>query len=473
MKKGEELRVRFTDLTKLNTASAVPIDEEGKELESDVKIKVKNGVPGKTGTIRISKKRKGRVEGKLLNVDVDTTRQEMPICYTEQRCGGCSFLSIAGEEERVLKENYLRDLFEGYPFEGLIESPLETGYRNKMEYSFGDEKKNGPLTLGMHQRGSFYNVVNTPGCILAPKDFERIRETILEYFQEKETDYYHKNHQGFLRHLVLRKGYKSDEILVNLVTSSQEELNKQEFVDRLLAIDGLDGKITGIIHTLNDNLADAVIPDTVEVLYGKPIINENLLGLDFQITPFSFFQVNTYGAEKLYSVVREMVEKVLDRPTAIYDLYSGTGTITLLLADLAEEVIGIELSEEATAIAIENAKKNNIENATFIAGDVLDEAGKLESKADIIILDPPREGIRPKALTKILALDPKAYVYVSCNPESLKRDLPFFEAHGYTVKEMKAVNMFPMTSHVETVALLEKANEDKSRVEMALLSESD
>lgn len=459
MKKGEEVLLKFTELSKLNTAMGVPVETNGDQNTEDIKVKVKNGVPGETGLVKITKKRKNKYEGRLLRIIPEEARNDLPVCFDEQKCGGCSFLAVAGEKELKIKENYLKGLFEGYPLEEVIDSPLPTEYRNKMEYSFGDDVKDGPLTLGLHQRGSFYNVINTPGCILASKDFDKIREAILEYFQKKGTDYYHKNtHEGFLRHLVLRKGYKSGEILVNLVTSSQGELDKEEFAEMLKGLDNLDGKITGIIHTFNDNVADAVIADEVEVIEGSPIIHENLLGLDFQITPFSFFQVNTYGAEKLYSVVREMVQKVLpeDKPV-IYDLYSGTGTITLLMAELASRVIGIELVEEATEIARENARLNNITNAEFLSGDVLSEAEKLDGKADIIILDPPREGIRPKALTKILALDPKAYVYVSCNPESLKRDLPFFEEKGYQVREMKAVNMFPLTNHIETVALLTKS----------------
>lgn len=451
MKKGDEVLIRFDRLKKLNTAEGYPITEE----ENPPKVIVKNAYPGEEVKVRITKKRKNKIEGRITEV---LSESEMPVCGAFNKCGGCLYLGIAREKEADIKNNYLKELFEGYPYQGLTRSPNENYYRNKMEYSFGDAEKDGDLTLGLHQRNSFYNVINTDDCYLAPKEFEIIRKAILDYFLNQDVSYFHKNtHKGFLRHLVLKKGAKTGEILVNLVTSSEQELDKEAFVDMLNTLDLGESKITGIIHTINDSPADAVIPEKVEVLYGEPIIKDSILDIEFEITPFSFFQVNTLGADILFDIVRKYAKEVVNKEdNIIYDLYSGTGTISLILADLASKVIGIEVVEEATEIAKENAKNNGIDNAYFIAGDVLEEAENLIERPDLIILDPPRSGIHPKAMKKILDLDPPAYIYVSCNPESLKRDLPFFENRGYKVKKMESVDMFPLTPNVETVALLQK-----------------
>ena len=214
------------------------------------------------------------------------------------------------------------------------------------------------------------------------------------------------------------------------------------------------GNLNGILHTVNDSLADAVINEGTKVLYGKDYIYEELLGLKFKITPFSFFQTNSLGAEVLYTKTREFVGEIDDQ--IVFDLYSGTGTIAQILAPVAKKVVGVEIIEEAVVAARENARLNGLDNCEFIAGDVLKVIDDIKDKPDMIVLDPPRDGIHPKAIDKIIDFGVNKIVYVSCKPTSLARDIEIFEARGYKVKKVCCVDMFPGTGHVETVVLLSK-----------------
>ena len=264
--------------------------------------------------------------------------------------------------------------------------------------------------------------------------------------------------EGYLRHLLVRKAVRTGDILVDLITTTQEEHDLTGFKEALLNLE-LGGRITGILHTKNDSFADAVIDEGTEILYGQDFFYEQLLGLKFRITPFSFFQTNSLSAEVLYQTVRGYIQSLYDQKNikqdgVIYDLYSGTGTIAQLLAPVATKVIGVEIVEEAVEAAKENAKLNHLDNCEFIAGDVLKVLDDIEVKPDLIILDPPRDGINPKALTKIINYDVNYIIYVSCKPTSLARDLEIFQQNGYMMSRAVAVDQFPWTSHVETVVLL-------------------
>ena len=234
---------------------------------------------------------------------------------------------------------------------------------------------------------------------------------------------------------------------------NQSVLNEKEFVDLILNLE-LKGTIKCIAHSIYDGVADVAKADQMKILYGEDIIVEELLGLKFNISSFSFFQTNSLGAEKLYSIVRDFIGTTKDK--TIFDLYSGTGTIGQILAPTAKKVIGIELVEEAVEKANENAKLNNLDNCTFIAGDVLKKIDELDDKPEIIVLDPPREGIHPKAIQKIINYKPETFIYISCKPTSLQKDLPVFLANGYKVVKVQCVDMFPMTPHVECVTLMSR-----------------
>ena len=480
MKKGDRVsgvieRIDFPNKGIMN------VDEE--------RLVVKNALPGQKVLAAVTKKRKGKGEGRLLEVlersPLETA--EHP-CRHFGVCGGCLYQTIPYEEQLKIKEAQVRRLLdevcESYKFEGIKPSPAAEEYRNKMEFSFGDEEKDGPLCLGMHRRGSFYDVVNADGCRIVHGDFRRILTATREYFAELGVPFYKKlRHEGYLRHLLVRRAVKTGEILAALVTTTQTdtlgEALASEPEDRAALerriLDGwreeiqslpLEGKLAGILHVRNDSLADVVQSDETRVLFGQDFFYEELLGLRFKISPFSFFQTNSLGAEVLYGTVREYIGDTAGQ--VIFDLYSGTGTIAQILAPVAEKVVGVEIVEEAVEAARENAARNGLSNCEFIAGDVLKVVGGLEDKPDLIVLDPPRDGVHPKALSQIIDFGVNRMVYVSCKPTSLQRDLITLQERGYRVERVCCVDMFPGTGNVETVCLLSNrkcaGNEPKSEL---------
>lgn len=427
------------------------------EVENETKtVIVKNGVPGQKVRFSINKIRKGKCEGRLLEVIEKSPVEVEPSCPHFGICGGCTYQNLDYPTQLVMKEKQVKDLVDSvcqnYEFEGIKGSPRQFAYRNKMEFSFGDEVKDGPLALGMHKRGSFYDIVTVDQCEIVDDDYNKILACVLEYFKETDLSFYHKlSHQGYLRHLLVRKGQKTGEILIDLVTSTQSVPSLEGLKDRLLELE-LEGRIVGLLNTLNDSLADVVQNDETKILYGQDYFYEELLGLKFKISPFSFFQTNSLGAEVLYETARSYVGETKDK--VIFDLYSGTGTIAQMLAPVAKKVIGIEIVEEAVEAAKVNAALNNLDNCEFIAGDVLKAIDLVKEKPDLIVLDPPRDGIHPKALLKIIDFGVDRMVYISCKPTSLVRDLEVLQGRGYEVVKVVGVDMFPGTGHVETVALL-------------------
>ena len=468
MKKGDIVTGKIVKYDFPNIGTAEVTDDEGIHY-----VKIKNAVLGQTVEGMINKKKTNLIEARLDKV-VEPAEGEIPSkCPNFGECGGCLYQTFPYEKQLEIKSGQvyrlianslrsnIKDLEEGY--EGILGSPVYEGYRNKMEYSFGDEYIDGPLALGMHKRNSTYDVVNTFNCQIVDEDFRKIYKATFDYFTKLKLPYYHKmRHKGILRHLCIRKGGKSGEILVFLVTSSQwNKLMSKEEWDEVLRVwkDNvselqLKGKIAGILHVKNDILADAINNEETTILYGKDYFEEEILGLKFKVSPFSFFQNNSLGAEILYSKVREYLLENVEVKPVVYDLYSGTGTIAQLVSPAAKRVIGVEIVEEAVEAARINAAANGIDNCEFIAGDVLKCLDGIETLPDYIILDPPRDGINPKALEKILDYSVEHIVYVSCKPSSLARDLDEFYAKGYRLKKMCTVDMFPATVHVETVVLL-------------------
>lgn len=429
------------------------------------KIVVKNAIPGQKIRFVVNKKRKGKCEGRLLEILEHSQLEHLDgACPQAGICGGCLFQTLPYDEQLRIKEAQVKELIDGvcgeYVFEGIKASPVADGYRNKMEFSFGDAYKDGPLALGMHKRGSFYDIVTTPDCRIVHTDFCKILTATLEYFSEKGIGFYKKiQHTGYLRHLLVRRAVKTGEILVALVTTTQTDGVEEEDVllggwkEGLLGLE-LAGAFAGILHIKNDSLADVVQSDETEILYGKDFFYEELLGLKFRITPFSFFQTNSLGAEVLYETARRYVGETRDK--VVFDLYSGTGTIAQILAPVANKVVGVEIVEEAVEAAKENASANRLENCEFIAGDVLKVIDSLADKPDLIVLDPPRDGIHPKALQKIIDFGVDRLVYISCKPTSLVRDLVVLQERGYGVERVCAVDMFPATANVETIVSLSR-----------------
>lgn len=495
MKKGQIIE---------GTVQRVDFPNKGVVATEEGSCIVKNALPGQRVQCAVNKVRKGKAEGRLLQVLEHSPLECGSPCPHFGSCGGCTYLSLPYEEQLRIKEEQVKKLLDGvldrqgaWKFEGIKASPVCFGYRNKMEFSFGDEIKDGPLALGMHKRGSFYDIVSVTDCQIIDEDYRRILRCVKEYFtglQEQGVDvrFYHRlRHVGYLRHLLVRKAAKTGEILIALVTTSQtadrvraeeaEKLSGSEaapgreempacmapagrmteeevlagFRRQLLALD-LQGKIAGILHVRNDAVADVVRSDETRILYGQDFFFEELLGLRFKVSVFSFFQTNSLGAEVLYQTAREYIGDLIGEQAGqtVFDLYSGTGTIAQLMAPVAKKVIGVEIVEEAVEAARKNAELNGLHNCEFIAGDVLEVIDTIEEQPDLIILDPPRDGTHPKALHKIIRYGVAHILYISCKPTSLVRDLEVFLESGYVVEKAVAVDQFPWTANVETVCLL-------------------
>jgi len=425
----------------------------------DTKVVVKNTIIGQTVKALVCKKRSGELNARLLEVVSPSQWEQKPLCRHFSLCGGCNYQHISHETELHWKEGMVLQILQNagiqnFQYEGIVSSPSLTEYRNKCEFSFGDECKGGALSLGMRKRQSMYEVVTVTDCNLVDQDFRTIIQAVLSFFQKREIPFYHKlRHDGVLRYLVVRKSTYTGEILINLVTTPQPPFSLKEFQSMLLSL-SLQGTICGILHTAQDSLADAVIPENVSILYGKDFFTEKLCGLTFRVSMFSFFQTNSRGAEQLYQVVQEFAGDVNQK--LVFDLYCGTGTIGQIMAQKAKQVIGIEIIEEAVNAAIENAAQNQLSNCTFLAGDVLKKIEELSCQPDLMILDPPREGIHKKAIEKLIAFHAPNIIYVSCKPTSLGKDLQELIQGGYEVKRVRLVDLFPRTQHIETVVLLSR-----------------
>jgi len=461
MKKGQIAEGRVDHVVFPN--KGIAITEEGE------RVVVKNTIPGQKVSFLVNKVRKGKAEGRLLETVEKSPLEDTPSCPHFGECGGCTYLSLPYEEQLKIKEAQVRGMMEEaigdkceYEWLCIKGSPVQAEYRNKMEFSFGDAYKDGPLALGQHKRGSFYDILTVTECQIVDEDFRAILKATVEFFGEKEISFFHRlTHVGYLRHLLVRKAVKTQEILVDLVTTTQMENDAELLIQwkEVLCALPLKGELKGVLHTKNDSLADVVRNDGTEILYGQDYFYEELLGLKFKISPFSFFQTNSLGAEVLYETAREFIlsgNEDLLREKTVYDLYSGTGTIAQMLAPVSKEVVGVEIIEEAVEAAKENAALNGLDNCKFLAGDVLKVLDDIEEKPDYIVLDPPRDGIHPKAIEKIINYGVENMIYISCKPTSLARDLEIFLARGYQVKQICCVDMFPNTVHVETVCLLSK-----------------
>lgn len=381
------------------------------------------------------------------------------LCPHREFCGGCIYQDVPYEKQLEEKEREVLRLLEAKgvtpeKIDSIEGCPSAFCYRNKMEYTFGDFVKDGEMTLGMHRKKNFMSIVTVDSCQLVDPDFNIILKAVLDFSVERGYTFYHKrSHSGLLRNLIIRKGIRTGELLVNIVTTSEKGFDEERFTEILLSLT-LDNNIVGILRTYCDSLADAVVPDSLKILYGRDYYMEKLLGLDFKVSAFSFFQTNVEAAERLYTEALALVDSFEGKKA--FDLYCGTGTISQVLALKAKEVLGIELVEEAVGAARENAALNGLDNCRFIAGDVFKILNEVSDKPDVIVVDPPRVGIQPKALDKIISYGVKEIIYISCNPKTLAENLRYLDYYGYKCRYLKPFDNFPMTKHTECIALLSK-----------------
>ena len=448
IKKGSELEVTIDDVRFPNIGI---VNSEEKE------IRIKGGLKGTKAIIRIQKKRSKYAQAKIHEIVEESSLVTEEGCPHFGKCGGCTYQKLSYENELDYKLLQVQNLFSkadiDVEIDGIEPSPIIKGYRNKMEFTFGDEYRDGPLSLGMHRRNSFYEIETVEHCNIADEDFSTILMNSLEYFRELGLEFYHKKrHIGVLRNVVVRKALSTGEILVNLVTTSQEEIDLKAYSEMILSLsDSLKGRVVGIYHTINDGVADIIRADESHKIWGQEYITEEICGLKFRISPFSFFQTNTFAAEKLYGIAQEFIGDIENK--TVFDLYSGTGTIAQIMAQVADKVVAVELVEEAVEKARENADLNSLTNIEFHAGDVFKVVDELDIKPDLIVIDPPRPGLE-KAVNKIIDFNPERFIYISCNPTTLVTDLKVFMERGYRLEKVKLMDQFPRTPHVEVVTLL-------------------
>lgn len=381
------------------------------------------------------------------------------ICPLKEECGGCCYQGVSYEDQLKNKEGEVKGYLKAAGLDpsillGIKPCPVRYSYRNKMEYTFGNANKEAPIVLGLHKKKSFISIVETDNCQIVPEDFNKVLRETIKFVREKDYPFYHKKlHTGLMRSLVLRKGFRTNELLINIVTSTEEEFDEQGYLKAINSLE-LDSNVVGVLHTINNNISDVIQCEELRVLEGRPYYEELIMGLKFKVGAFSFFQTNVDAAERLYQDAISLIDD-LDGKT-VYDLYCGTGTITQAMALRAKKAIGVEIVEEAIETAKMSAEINNLSNCEFIADDVQNALSTITDKPDVIVVDPPRSGIFPKALMQILGYGVKQIIYISCNPKTLVENLRAAKMAGYEAKQITAYDNFPFTKHTECICLLEK-----------------
>jgi len=419
---------------------------------------VRGGLPGDRVRARVTKTKRGFAEATTQAVlEPSPERVEAPCPYFGT-CGGCRFQDLGYAAQIAAKEDQVRDALvrigrmESPPVEPILPASSQYGYRNKLEYSFtaGDEG----IELGFHRAGRWDEVIGIDACLLTTDLGNGVRNAVRDWAREERLGPYDQaTGSGYLRHLVVREGRNTGQVLVLLVTSPGEHFETGYLVDVLRRFP----EVRSVQWAVNDSSGQHTnLPSAV--LWGEEAIEEQLLSLRFRLRPTAFLQTNTEMAEELYRIALEFAG--LTGVENVFDLYCGTGTIGLSLAASARIVHGVEISEESVACAIENAELNGIENARFFAGNVgqsLEELVAEAGRPDVVVVDPPRAGLAGKALRRTGRLGAARIVYVSCNPTTLASDLRVLSAEfGYELRRCRPVDMFPHTPHVESVSLLER-----------------
>jgi 23S rRNA (uracil-5-)-methyltransferase RumA len=412
-------------------------------------------LPGETADVFVVKEKKTFREALLRNITSKSAERIDPLCPSFGLCGGCSFQNTSYENQTKYKQKYISELlsFAGIKISKILTSPQIWYYRNKMEFSFFNNKD--IADLGLHCKGMFSRYVSVPPCFIADKDFLQAVETVKRFVNENNfTTYNNKTHEGFFRHLVLRKAGNNNQFLINVITNDVGSRS----VSLELLIKELADFSCSVYLTFNGRKSDAVLVDRLTLMCGKPFITERLnIGEKdyfFDISPFSFFQTNSKATEILCNEILRLLNP--SKSTVLLDLYCGTGVIGISMAHNVKKVIGVERIEQTIDNAKKNALTNNVFNAEFHASDAEDWVKENKSGFDVVVVDPPRGGLAKDIIKFLLESKAKRIIYVSCNPSTLARDLQLITESGKCkIKEITPVDMFPQTYHVETVVLLE------------------
>jgi 23S rRNA (uracil1939-C5)-methyltransferase len=447
VRKGEELELRVDSLA---------YGGSGVTRHDGFVVFVRGGVPGDDVRARVTKVKRGFAEGVVTEVVRPSSDRVAAPCPHFGVCGGCRFQDLAYEVQVTEKERQVRDAlvrigrFPDPPLEPIVPAASQYGYRNKLEYSFTSTPEG--VDLGFHRAGRWDEVIGIDVCLLTTDVGNAIRVAVRDWAREEGLEPYDQEAgTGYLRHLVVREGRNTGQALVVLVTAPGERFEAGYLVDVLRRLP----EVRSIHWAINDTPAEQTNLPT-KLLWGEEAIEEEILGLRFRVRPSAFLQTNTEMAERLYELAREYA--ALTGTENVYDLYCGTGTIGLALANRAASVWGLEISEEAVACAIENAELNGIGNASFFAGNVgqtIEELREEAGEPDVVVVDPPRAGLAGKALRRTGALGASRIVYVSCNPTTLASDLQVLrDEYGYQLQRCRPLDMFPHTPHVESVSTL-------------------
>ncbi len=438
---------------------------------------VEGGLPGQTVSARVTRKRKGYAEARVLEVLSHSKDEVEPTCSHFGECGGCRFQNLSYEAQLFHKKQQVAESLQhigGFATAEVAEtlgSPEQLYYRNKMEYSFGrtrwltteeikkdDIGKSRDFALGLHVRGRFDRILDIDKCHLQPELGSEILGFVREFAVAGEFKPYSTfDHRGLWRHLVIRFGHNTGEVLVNIVTAG---VKKAELVidDLATQLTQRFPGLTSIVNNINRKKGQTAIGDEERVLHGPGVIRERIGEREYQVSANSFFQTNTRGAEQLYDTVATFAG--LTGGEVVYDLYAGAGTISIHLANQANRVVGFEVVEAAVKDARANCDLNQVENCAFVAGDLKDSLDPDKTgdwgSPDTIIIDPPRAGMHADVVNRVLQLSPAKIVYVSCNPTTFARDANLLCAQAYSLEAVQPVDMFPMTPHIELVSLLTK-----------------
>jgi len=442
-------------------------------------IFVEEALPGQRVRAQIFKKKKGYAEARALEVIQQSPNFVAPRCRHFADCGGCLLQNLEYDIQLLSKQQQVKELLEHIggiaepPIAPVIGSPQIFFYRNKMEFSFSrqrwltrEEIAKNEITraknfaLGLHTRNRYDKTLAIEECHLQSPLSNQIL-AVARAFTEQHAllPYTTFGHTGFWRFLVIREGKKTNEVMVNIVTAEAPDGRAavQQFAEKLRAA---IPAITTIVHNINRSKAQVAVGDEELILHGPGFIREYIGRFLFQISASSFFQTNTLGAEKLYAVAREFA--ALTGKEIVYDLYCGAGTIAIFISQHAKQVVGFEIVPQAIHDAGVNCRLNSVTNCSFVLGDLKDELAQVPiitrrwGKPDVVIIDPPRAGMHPKVVQKIIELSPQRIVYVSCNPSTFARDVKELSMRGYQLKKAQPVDMFPHTSHIEVVGALEK-----------------